>query len=66
MQVERSMKKSLLFFILSGGRVSNTWVICLSHRDNRVKTLLIPNKLTKDGSPGEKRSNPVIDEPAAD
>ena len=31
---------------VSGGRVSNTWVICPADRDNRVKTLLIPDKLT--------------------
>ena len=66
MQVERRLSESLLEDSLSGGRVSNTWVICLTARDNRVKTLLIPDKLTRDGSPGEKRSDPLEDEPAAD
>ena len=28
---------------LSGGRVSNTWIICLQVGDNNWKRLLIPN-----------------------
>ena len=43
MQVERGASESLLEGAPSGGRVSNTWVICLTDRDNRVKTLLIPD-----------------------
>ena len=46
MQVERNRFESLLLDLFSGGRVSNTWVICLKDRDNRVKTLLIPDKLS--------------------
>ena len=66
MQVERTLSESLLEDRVSGGRVSNTWVICLSDGDNRVKTLLIPDKLTGTRVLVRKWSNPLRDEPAAD
>ena len=34
------------FEILSGGRVSNAWVTCLTQGDNSWKRLLIPHKRT--------------------
>ena len=32
---------------VSGGRVSNAWVTCLTPGDNRGKLLLIPHKTTE-------------------
>jgi hypothetical protein len=31
--------------VVSGGRVSNTWAICLIDRDNAWKRVLIPDRL---------------------
>jgi hypothetical protein len=39
MQVVRGSSES------SGGRVSNTWAICLIDRDNAWKRVLIPDRL---------------------
>ena len=39
MQVERNSSE------FSGGRVSNTWVTCLTDRDNAWKRVLIPDTL---------------------
>ena len=36
----------MTFFKLSGGRVSNAWVTCLTLGDNSQKWLLIPHKRT--------------------
>jgi hypothetical protein len=47
MQVERTLSG------VSGGRVSNTWITCLTDGDNRPKGLLIPGKLT--GPHGSER-----------
>ena len=33
---------------VSGGRVSNTWIIYLNDRDNSWKRLLIPDKLSNE------------------
>ena len=51
MQVERSITLEEgactgILVVLSGGRVSNRWIICPSLRDNSQKWLLIPHKLT--------------------
>ena len=54
MQVERSSGQLLL----SGGRVSNTWITCLVPGDNGWKRPLIPNEVSdgiiwdKSGGPG--------------
>ena len=45
MQVERSCVESLLDIQLSGGRVSNTWVTCLSEWNNVWKRTLIPHNM---------------------
>ena len=54
MQVERGRPEGFLEGFPSGGRVSNTWVICPPGRDNRAKALLIPDKLTGAEAPGRK------------
>jgi hypothetical protein len=41
MQVERILLTSLLGDLISGERVSNTWIICPSNRDNTPKGVLI-------------------------
>ncbi len=33
------------FLVLSGGRVRNTWVTCPYHRDNTLKSVLIPDNI---------------------
>ena len=54
MQVERrflpneaaSLLKAEFIKNLSGGRVSNAWVTCLTQGDNASKGVLIPHKTT--------------------
>ena len=41
----RTELKGACFFQLSGGRVSNAWVTCLSEGDNVLKRTLIPHKI---------------------
>ena len=41
-------------FEVSGGRVSNAWVTCLTPGDNRGKLLLIPHKTTVPHGTGAK------------
>ena len=53
------------FEILSGGRVSNAWVTCLTQGDNSWKRLLIPHMHTGPHGRGWKDSS-VQDEPASD
>src|SRR5690606_40266091 len=50
----------------SGGRVSNTWVTCLSDRDNTGKPVLIPDTLFRAHAWGRKgAAAPLTDGPAA-
>ena len=50
---------------LSGGRVSNAWVIYLVQGDNVWKRTLIPHKPTEPHGPAGKAET-VQDEPASD
>ena len=48
-QNKRDCRRKYVLFclLLSGGLVSNAWIICLSQGDNRGKLLLIPHKTTR-------------------
>jgi hypothetical protein len=51
---------------ISGGRVSNTWIIYLRHRDNPVKAGLIPDTFTTSHEGVKKGREVVSDESASD
>ena len=68
MQVERSVYSKFFGIenkLLSGGRVSNAWVTCLTQGDNSWKRLLIPHKTTAPHGAGVKDLS-VRDGPASD
>ena len=46
MQVERELAEDLSEANESGGRVSNTWTICLVQGDSSEKLEIIPHKTT--------------------
>jgi hypothetical protein len=48
--------------MLSGGRVSNTWITYPRLRDNRPKGLLIRDKLTASHGAGRKGAHKALDE----
>ena len=51
---------------VSGGRVSNTWAICLTDWDNAWKRVLIPDRsLGLHGSRGKGAIASLSEEPAA-
>ena len=54
----RKLASEESFEVLSGGRVSNAWVTCLTQGDNSWKRLLIPHKTTVPHGTGVK--TPVV------
>ena len=54
-----SLRLRWIWFISSGGRVSNAWVTCLIQGDNSQKWLLIPHKRTGPHGPVWKNSGGI-------